>query len=359
MEKLIADVEHLQKQTSEIKSEMDEFCGTISTKSEKLFNLFDVIANKQDDLVAQKFKQVKEHVDEQIQLIQSSFFQLLDKLTAKFESQVDDVIAFKSQMVKHQVSSKSDCINLQKETEKLKKQLEGMDSKLSNGSKQSERLKEELPAIKNKLLKEEQASLQLRMQMDEMNQKILAFDDKVKQLQSEIHANRVEMKTCLPTIGGHGPFKQVVPEWVLRERKRNGIIIFGMQEMEDDGALIEALFQDLDIRYSSDDIRAKYRVGQPSNEKKRPIVIKFCDIGKKNEILARARNLKGKSKWSGVVITHDLTKMECHEEKIREIKLRQEVDERNKKLSVTEKQLRFWKVVGGRGERRVALLSSC
>ena len=86
MEKLIADVEHMQKQTSEIKLEMDEFCGTISTKSEKLFNLFDVIANKQDDLMAQKFKQVKEHVDEQIQLIQSSFFQLLGKLTAKFES---------------------------------------------------------------------------------------------------------------------------------------------------------------------------------------------------------------------------------------------------------------------------------
>ena len=60
-----------------------------------------------------------------------------------------------------------------------------------------------------------------------------------------------------------------------------------------------------------------------------------------------------------MVITHDLTKMECYEEKSREIQLRQEVEKRNDKLSVTEKQMRFWKVVGGRGERRVALFSSC
>ena len=105
-----------------------------------------------------------------------------------------------------------------------------------------------------------------------------------------------------------------------------------------------------------------FRVGQPSSGKKRPIVIKFGDIGKKNAILLRAKNLKGKTKWSGVVITHDLTKMECHEEKAREIQLHQEVDEKNKKLSITERQMRFWKVVGGRGERHIVLFtvfSSC
>ena len=53
----------------------------------------------------------------------------------------------------------------------------------------------------------------------------------------------------------------------IRERKRNNII-FGVQEMEDDGALIESHFHDRDIRFTSDDIRAKYRVGQPSSEKR-------------------------------------------------------------------------------------------
>ena len=108
MEKLTEDVGRLQKQVSEIRLEMDEFCGTISEKLGKFLNLYD---------------QVKEHVDDQIKLIQSTFSQLLDKLVAKFESHVDVVMAFKSQTVKHQVDSKSVCINLQKETQKLKKQL--------------------------------------------------------------------------------------------------------------------------------------------------------------------------------------------------------------------------------------------
>ena len=224
MEKLTEDVGCLQKQVSEIRSEMDEFCGAISEKLGKFLNLYD---------------QVKEHVDDQIKLIQSTFSQLLDKLVAKFESHVDVVMAFKSQTVKHQVDSKSVCINLQKETQKLKKQLEGMSSKPSNESKQAERLKEELSAINDKLLNEQQKLLKLRMQMDEMNQNLLAFNDRVKELQSEIHANRSEMRTCLPTIGDHGPFRQV-PEWVLRECKRNNIIIFGLLEMEDDGASPES-----------------------------------------------------------------------------------------------------------------------
>ena len=126
--------------------------------------------------------------------------------------------------------------------------------------------------------------------------------------------------------------------------------------MEDDGALIASLFHNLDVQLTSDNIQAKYRVGQPSNERKRPIVIKFGNIGKKNEILMRAKKLKANTKRSGVVSAHDLTNMECQEEKWREMQLRQDAEEKNKKLSDTEKQSAFWKVIGGRGERHVALM---
>ena len=49
-------------------------------------------------------------------------------------------------------------------------------------------------------------------------------------------------------------------------------------------------------------------------------------------------------------------KMECQEERARELQLRRDADEKNMKLSVVEKQSKTWKVIGGRGERRVALL---
>ena len=41
----------------------------------------------------------------------------------------------------------------------------------------------------------------------------------------------------------------------------------------------------------------------------------------KIDILAKAKMLKGNEKWKGVSITHDLTKMQCAEEKTNELLL--------------------------------------
>ena len=148
-----------------------------------------------------------------------------------------------------------------------------------------------------------------------------------------------------------------MPEWVLRERKRNNIIIFGLQETENDVVLIHSLFQSLECACTSDDIRGIYRVGSRSDGKKRPIVVKFASIGKKNAILSLASQLRWIQEWKGVVITHDLTKVEYLEEKQREIQLKKVAEERNEKLTELEKKLSHWKVIGGRGRRRVVLMS--
>ena len=78
---------------------------------------------------------------------------------------------------------------------------------------------------------------------------------------------------------------------------------------------------------------------------------------KKNEILIKAKNLMGSEKWKQVVITHDLTKMECLEEKNRELQLRQEAAAKNTALSEEQKNAKYWKVIGGRGRRHVALIT--
>ena len=147
-----------------------------------------------------------------------------------------------------------------------------------------------------------------------------------------------------------------MPEWVLRERKRNNIIIFGLQETENDVVLIHSLFQNLECPGTTDEIRGIYRVGSRSDEKKRPIVVKFASIGMKNTILSLASQLRWNEKWRGVVITHDLTKVEYLEEKQRETQLKKVAEERNEKLTESEKILSHWKVIGGRGRRRVVLM---
>ena len=67
-----------------------------------------------------------------------------------------------------------------------------------------------------------------------------------------------------------------------------------------------------------------------------------------------ARNQRGMESWTGVTIAHDLTKMEYQEERIQESNLRKKIEELNQNLSVEEKRQKIWKIVGGRGCRRIA-----
>ena len=72
----------------------------------------------------------------------------------------------------------------------------------------------------------------------------------------------------------------------------------------------------------------------------------------------KAKSLKNNQNFQGVSITHDLTKRQCQAEKVREMDLRREAEEKNCHLSENEKSDKVWKVVGGRGTRRVVLRDS-
>ena len=71
----------------------------------------------------------------------------------------------------------------------------------------------------------------------------------------------------------------------------------------------------------------------------RPLVVKFACLEKKKAMLLKAKKLKGMEKWTGVVVTHDMTKLECQMEKAWEIKLRQDAEFMNSSLSVVERSV--------------------
>ena len=96
-------------------------------------------------------------------------------------------------------------------------------------------------------------------------------------------------------------------------------------------------------------------MGRINPAKCHPIVLKLSSHAKKVEILKSAKRLKDLANWTGTVITHDLTKLQCKEEKIQELKLRKEADEKNSSLSTENKNTEIWKVVGGRGNRHLEL----
>ena len=96
-----------------------------------------------------------------------------------------------------------------------------------------------------------------------------------------------------------------------------------------------------------------FRVGK-NLERFRPMILKLSNQNEKGNILFMAKNLKNNRKWEGVAITHDLTKFQCQEEKAREVELKRMAEEKNQSLLEKDKARR-WKVVGGRGNRRLML----
>ena len=144
-------------------------------------------------------------------------------------------------------------------------------------------------------------------------------------------------------------------EFHQRERKKNNLIIFGLGESNEalNEEVVDDLFHDLGTVITSDEYQC-FRVGKYNSQNYRPLVIKLPNAIIKNDILAKAKMLKGNEKWKGVSITHDLTKMQCAEEKTNELLLRQEAVKRNEGLSPEEKLTKIWKVVGGRGSRALA-----
>ena len=294
-----------------------------------------------------------EEIEGSIKLLSTGVDSLFSAMDSHNQNQADlkNMMDSLNKKMEKQITPKFDGEKLQSAIEKMQKQVDGMNNKLLNGLQESKRHKEQLEELNKKLINEQQASLKLKSAMDKMGERLAEVEKNL--LQAESQPRKMEMESIQPIISGI-PL-QPVPEWVLRERKRNNIIIFGLREVDDDQALVKSLLNDLDIPFDAhSDTRGHFRVGRLNSERPRPIVIKLTHANKKQEILMNARNLRGMESWTGVTIAHDLTKMEYQEERIQESNLRKKIEELNQNLSVEEKKQKIWKIVGGRGCRRIA-----
>ena len=191
------------------------------------------------------------------------------------------------------------------------------------------------------------------------------MDDCIKNLQRKVHDLENASALCkvqteslandvlaLQTSQEQMPFT----EHQLRERKKNNVILFGIPEdnTQNDGLKIQSLLHDLEVNLDLSCTHF-FRVGRIDPAKCRPIVLKLSSLAKKVEILKNAKRLKDIANWTGTVITHDLTKLQCKEEKIQELELRKEADEKNSILSNEDENTEILKVVGGRGNRHLEL----
>ena len=147
--------------------------------------------------------------------------------------------------------------------------------------------------------------------------------EKLKHLVAKLETEMTELRKNSTMSPSPEILSSAPNEFHLRERKKNNLIVFGLRENNEalnEEVVVNDLFHDLGTVITSDEYQC-FRVGKHSSQNYRPLVIKLPNAIIKNDILAKAKMLKGNEKWKGVSITHDLTKMQCAEEKTNELLL--------------------------------------
>ena len=124
-------------------------------------------------------------------------------------------------------------------------------------------------------------------------------------------------------------------------------MVFGLTESITDTETAQQLVSDIG---SLSRISSSFRVGKVVEGKFRPLIIRFTSKHDRDDVYDRLKNLKGQSRWNSVSVTLDLTKMQCTEEKQIYNLLAKKVQDKNEVIDVSEG---FWKVIGGRGKKRI------
>ena len=181
--------------------------------------------------------------------------------------------------------------------------------------------------------------------------KIGEIQTKVDRNETKCEANKEKIKAMADTSEGlktkstvHGlrliELEDKI-EMIERERRRNIIIVEGVQESEDKPSpeVIEELFMDLKVDMDSTVCDRIYRRGKRASETSnndgpevaanhnkdrrqvrqvRPIVVSFKLFADKLEVFRHLKNLQGVKKWDQVYISDDLT--ECQRNQLRDLR---------------------------------------
>jgi hypothetical protein len=176
----------------------------------------------------------------------------------------------------------------------------------------------------------------------------------ISNLEKKIQDNKVERKTTMGEAQG-----AVFGELRDREERKGNLVIHNIPEhkkdstakerKEADSLYIKNLLKKMKVdQQVQQDIKFMRRLGEYS-EKPRPLLIGLHKEQSKKEILQKARNL---NKADRISIVPDLTARQRKEDE----ELRKEVERRNNEMSASESLNYHWRLVGIKGERRIAKL---
>ena len=136
----------------------------------------------------------------------------------------------------------------------------------------------------------------------------------------------------------------------LHLQKQRNLVLFGLQESNNDLEVTEALVQDVGVVAN---ISAVNRVGGGVVENRpRTLVVKFATEQDQDGIYNNLRNLKGKLRWNRISVVPDLTKIQYQDEKA---KYKELLEEKKKKENENTGN-GVWKIVGVRGKKKLVYI---
>ena len=269
---------------------------------------------------------------------------------------------FKENTVNHLVSLTKQIQGLQKEMDTVKETLSSSIASIKSCNENIEQMSKKIAEISNSNNNNNNSNNNSNNNDNNNDNNSNSHNQTCEQLESlSQKINELEVKSkfwelnfqSTPSVSQSGPTPH---ELQLQKSKENNLIIFGMRENHHDASWndkdeLQALLSDLGSTVNLDETNF-FRVGR-NLERPRPLILKL-NQEEKAKILFMAKNLKNNQRWAGVAITHDLTKLQCQEEKAREAELKRMAEEKNQRLHENDKAKR-WRVIGGRGARRLVL----
>ena len=202
--------------------------------------------------------------------------------------------------------------------------------------------------------------------------RVSSHDEEIESLKSEVKelqkANATTRKPVDTVKIESNTRSSIFNEIGEREKRQLNVVVHGLTEAdvnvkegtkrhEEDLKLLQSLTAEIDVQLQlSDAVRFARRLGELNlGDTPRPLLIGFNNIADKNVLLDNAKKFKDKvvdpeNEQSRISIVQDLTKAQRAEER----SMREEASKRNAELTVEEAKNWLFKVIGRRGERRIA-----
>ena len=142
---------------------------------------------------------------------------------------------------------------------------------------------------------------------------------------------------------------EVSKEIMLRQRKQQNLVIYGIAPGQSDDEVVKNLISDVGVTTQR---ISTYRIGK--QEGVCPLVVRFQHQKDRDSVYNNLHKLKGNQKWVKVSVAPDLTKLEYEEDRRIYMELLKDARQRNEQL---EEGSGFWKIVGKHGHKRLLLIT--